>query len=64
MQSGEINVQLTLPQISTVAPSPRNLSTINIGVVPGTTIVHGTLSFLAEYAAASPALPPVMLSQG
>lgn len=64
MQSGEINIQLTLPQISTVAPSPRNLSTINIGVVRGTTIVHGTLSFLAEYAAASPALPPVMLSQG
>lgn len=40
--------QLTSPHISTVAPSSRSLSTINIGVVPGTTMVHGILSFLAE----------------
>lgn len=42
------NKQLTSPHISTVAPSSRSLSTINIGVVPGTTMVHGILSFLAE----------------
>lgn len=38
--------------------SARNRSTMNSGVLEGTNIVQGMLSFLLAYAAANPAFPP------
>lgn len=49
----------TWPETSTSAPSSSSLRTVAGPVVLGTTTVAGTPSFLAAYAAARPALPPV-----
>lgn len=49
----------TWPETSTSAPSSSSLRTVARPVVLGTTTVTGNPSFLAAYAAARPAFPPV-----